>query len=943
MRLLHVSAVLALALAPVALTARAQDDANKVRPENHVYKGHTFDEKEEWILEIRFKDVSYRVSQDPAARKKVRDSALFLEPNANVIVYLSKEGVIVDIAKGQLKNQLELLPANLQKVINEAADDDEVMIETKGQTIGKVRKKTDEEIRILPAVKVSKPLVAGKQTYDKSGNDIGVKYKDIKKFVNLTVQAKQAAANGGAPQVANDTVSRQDLRVNDTVKIGFVYGQIHQLTPELLVLREWKGNNWGDLREYKRETLGDVRVAALELRRSYPVNGTGEVVVKEEKQREGRINLLTMRGAVWHDQKEFILVGAQLVFAAGPAGTNIEQTPAFKEEVPIPPVFGDEQWKKDRPLDQEEGQVTIYFDPAKNLIPARSREALPHIVSAFAAVDRDIQAVQRVYSAAALNGDPELAIMLVVRHGSMPAGAEQDRQQAAILEAIQQFGEKGAKAILEHVKVPDGSYSIPIPREDGTIGHKDAKDQAIFWKKHELRLLANIPNAAAAERGKQLFDLYEERSTELGEAILKVFQARTTESIDALLDVAVSSGGRPTADEAKRADDAGQVIRMLGDAAFVELVARVKATGAQGPVIAKQLQVAKEKEQLSELINKAIIVLVDAKRSERRAALNRTLEEAKTRIGAKDWEGGLKIVEEVLSRDRDLEDAKKLLYDCLVRVADARLVQKKRGEAASLLRRVIDDGQKGRGAEAMLARMLVESAQEDLDANCVRKEPDQASEVVKRCNKGDVFKIAAVKILADQWYPVLLSEKGDYGWIHRDSVEPSGDGRQCSVRNATMKPENVRASVEQIRKLSPERGADADAIDGELWIRDAKGKYDEGNYQAAYASFHKARELVPNDPALADAWKCWVFANAFLLMIFAAVIVVALVASILVLRNRQKRVKVGEFKYYGKDRVRVEREIDGASNPTGGEPAPAGEGAPAPAPADQPSDAAPPA
>ncbi len=930
MRLLRAS-VVAVALVPAFIaTARAQDE-KKGRPENQVYKDHTQDDAGQWIAEIRFKDVSYRVSDDVEIRKKVSQVAMFLKPNDQVIVYL-KEGAIVGIEKGQLKNQLDTLPAALQKAIKETQDDDEVQITTAREWVGRMRRRTDDGIKLQPAL--PKRTKEGKLTYDTKGDTVVIPYKDIKLYVNLTLQAKQAANGGANVQIQNDAVSRQDLRVGDTVKIGFVYGQIAKLTPEVLTLREWKGNNWGENRDYPRETLGEVRTAALELRRSYPVNTNGEVVVKEEKERVGRVNLLTMRGAVWHDQKEFILVGAQLVFAAGPAGSNIEQTPHFKEEVAIPPVFGDEQWRKERPLDQEDGQVTIYFDPAKNLIAAKSREALPHIVAALASADRDLTALTRVFSAAALNGDPELAVILAVRHGSVPSGPEQEKQQAAILEALVLFGERGAKALIDHVRVPDGTYSLPVPRDDGSIGHTEKKDQAVFWKRLELKLLASIPGAAAGDRGRQLFDLYEERQTELGGDALKVFQARTSEAIDALLDIAVSAGGRPTADEVKRAEDAAQLIKMLGEPAFTELVARVKAAVAQGPVLAKQLEVAKSKgEQLSELIQKAIIVLVDAKRSERRLALNRTLEEAKTKIGAKDWEGGLRIVEDVLARDRDMEEARKLLYECLVHVADKRLMEKKRGEAARLCRRVIDDGQKGRGAEAMLGKMLIDSAREDLDATCVRKEPDQASEVVKNCQKGDVLKIAAVKMTADHWYPVRINDK-EYGWISRNLVDPAGDGLQCSVRGSSMRPEFIRSTIELVRKLAPEREADANLIDGELVLRDAEAKYEEGNYHAAYAAYQRARELVPNDERLGNAWKAGILANLMLLLIFGAVIIATVFALVLIMRNRQKRVHVDEFKYYGKDRIRVEREIDGGAAP------PNADGAPAP---EQPTDAAPPA
>src|SRR5581483_11120027 len=98
---------------------------------------------------------------------------------------------------------------------------------------------------------------------------------------------------------------------------------------------------------------------------------------------------------------------------------------------------------KEKSMDQEDGEVTIFFDPAKNLIPVRSREALPHIVAALAMSDspafpREAAQMIRVYNAAALNGDGDLALLLVVRHASVPQGPDQEKLQAPILAAIQQ-------------------------------------------------------------------------------------------------------------------------------------------------------------------------------------------------------------------------------------------------------------------------------------------------------------------------------------------------------------------------------------------------------------------------------------------------------------------------------------------------------------------------
>jgi hypothetical protein len=249
---------------------------------------------------------------------------------------------------------------------------------------------------------------------------------------------------------------------------------------------------------------------------------------------------------------------------------------------------------------------------------------------------------------------------------------------------------------------------------------------------------------------------------------------------------------------------------------------------------------------------------------------------------------------------------------------------------------VIADGQRGRGAESMLAKILLEAAKEDLDGTCLRRDGDECSEVIKKATKGEILRIAAVKSAPDGWVPIKLSEKGDIAWVSHDGVDLAGDGSQCSVHGEYMKPESIRRTLAEARKLAPELGATADQIDGELWIRDAIAKKDQGMYAAAYASFAEARKLVPSDERLGQATKCWILANGFLLLIFAGVIVVAASSVVMILKTRVKRVRVAEFKYYGKDRVRVEREIDGASAVGGAEG-----GAPAPAPAEEPPAATP--
>ena len=930
MSLLRRSAV-ACALVPVlALAALAQDDTPK-KPRAETKRFASYKQADGvHVSDVTFKDdVTYTIADElsEADRKKI-DGIVMTSLNGNdeVTVYLL-QGRIVGIEKGAKKNQFDQLPAALQKQLKESQEGDDVKVVRGNREIpGKFKKLTDDGV-------VIEPKITGGNT---KGINETVAYKDIKVFTNLTQLAKQNQGNGGGPQANNDVVSRLGLKPGDTVRIGFVYGQIASITegPDgQLVLHEWKGNNWADNRNYKRSELTEVTLAPLELRRSYPVNTSGEVVVKEEKQRIGARNLLNMKGSVWHDQNEFILINATLVFAAGPQGTDFKDAP--HEDVPVPPIFGNERWQQEKNLDQEDGQVTIYFDPAKNLISARSPEAKQYIVKAFASKDRDSAAMARVYGAAALNGDKDLALLLVVAHANVPSGPDQERIQGTMADALVQFGDAGSKALLDHIRSPDGTFQIPTAREDGSVTYRDQKDQASFWKKYELKLLANMPGSAAGERGKQLFSIYEDKGTELGDSVLKVFQTRTAESIDSLLDVGVQSTHGGT-DVFKRAEDAATIVKSLGQPGFDELCVRVKQLGPQGQVEVKRLLVALQGgKSLPDVIGGALVILVEAKKGELHAKLVRTLDDAKAQASKKNWEEALSMVNGILDQDPTMDEAKKLKFEALIHVAEKDLAEKKRGDAAKQLRKVLDANQKGRGAESRLAQIMLEACREDLDGNCIRRDADECSEVMTKAKKGDRLNVAtAVKSAADGWFPVKISET-ESGFIAQDAVEAVQAGAQLTVREDFMRPDFIKKQVAEIRKLAPECGAACDQIEGELWIRDALARYEEGAYNPALASFGKARELIPNDSRLSKATICWVKANAFLLLIFIAVIVVASVALTMAVRGRQRRIRVAEFKYYGKDRVRVEREIDGASA------AAADAGADAPAPAEPPS--APPA
>ncbi|HZU96170.1 MAG TPA: hypothetical protein VFF73_05630 [Planctomycetota bacterium] len=930
-RLPAAALVCAVALAPLCAFSQEEDQPKQ---EPLRFRKIIQNDAQDDIIGIEFKgDTTYQISKDiaPAIAKKIKDLAATLEENAPVIVYTRKNAIVgLEKDSGANKQMGGPQGGKVQKAAMESKEGDEIaIVVVGGRTLeGKFKSADDTGIKFTQGIRDKNNVLV----YADNGTAF-FSYAQIKTFTNLTLQAKIQAEGNNPDLVANDPIGRLGLKEGDTIWTKFKSWQIVKLTPADVTLKEWKSPGWDAPQTIDRNSLTEVKIVPLEWRRSYPVGDRGEVVVVEQRQRDHKSGL-SLTGKVFHDQADSILVGATLIFACGKPGADLSADASIKDRVELQPVFCGEERKEIRNCgDLDDGQVTLQFDPAKNLVAARSPAAKPYIVSALASTTRDVSTFPRIYAAAAANGDPQLAVLLAVRWDQTPEGPA----QTAISDALIQFGEKGAAALIDHLAIQDGGYQIPVAHEDGTVGLSSQKDKATKWKKSELQLLTLIPGAASGDRGKGLFQIFEERQADLGADVTKVFIAHPSEAIDTLLDFSVRSAGHPTNDELKRGEDANSLIKALGEAGFAELLSRIRLLPG-GPTRAKQLQVRKNSgESLAELVTAAIRNIVQAKRDEIHAVLVRRLEDAKAAEG-KNWEEALSIVEEILKQESTYEDAQTLHYTCLVKVAEKRIQEKKRGEASQLLHRVVDDGQKGKGAEPLLAKITLEAIREDLGdpgngviGCCIRKNADECAEVVTRVKKEQSLKIAPVpsKDAVEGWHPVVIpSGNGkDFGWIWGASVRSAGDGASVTVLGDYPPAEEIRKLLEQVKKLVPDNGP-LDAINAELWLRDADEKYDSGKYTAAAASYATARDLAPNDPRLSRAWKCWFLANQLLLLLFGAIIFIAAVSLTLVLRQRQKRVRVAEFKYYGKDRIRVEREIDGGS----GQPVD-GSAPPAPAPA----------
>ena len=959
---LALGTVAVLALAPRAF-AQGSPDASapdapkkdpKGTPSNAQFAEYTPDPNDAGVpVGIRLKDSTVWPLADnlsPERKRKVVVLLVTLQSNSDVIIYID-HGKLVDLAKGRMKRAIDTLPDALKAKIKDTKEGDEVVITTARIFEGQVFKISDTDgltihPRNMHAAAAPKPGEAAAPDKASGAYDLNsemtIGYHEIVAFVNKSAEQRAVIAdlNKSSTGALKDAVDRMSLHVLDTVRVGFLTGRVEEITPETLKVKEWKlDGTWGEVKPFDRKSLPEVTQAWLKHKRSYPITtatGQSEVVLEEERIHQSSATpAFRVKGSVWHDQKDLVLAGAILEFVGGAANANWSTSP-LREDIQVEPVFAGDRVVEERTLgnDAEDGEVKLDFNPAKHMIAATSPDAKTYALRALA-TKTDPTQLACVWAFVSRANDPEFALLLAYQYGALAQSADNERVRASLLEAIQSFGDVGTQAIVDDLMVPDGAFRIPEAQPQGTINWRSMSDQAGNLKKRELELLDRLPGSAKGDRGKKLFDLYEDRGTEFAEPVMKIFNSRTNEAIDALLEVAISTSAlsNPTSDAIKRAEHATDLIRRLGDKALYGLCDRIERQGKQGLIEARKLRQmvnGVNPTPVPDVIQIALERLIEWRRKEWRDALDRSLEEAHNLGTDKKWVEALAKVEDIIKQDRDNAEAKKLLYQSLVRVAEQEYSQKHRGDASLHLRRVIDDKAKGFGAEPLLAKILLEAAREDAVNVCIRNGPLETYELIRNSHLSEVFQIANLKSPIDTWIPVKLNKDGSQvGWLYQGNALATNGGASCSVTRESADPLQVRKLLAQVVELAPELKPIADVIDGDFWLRDAEAKYANAQYEAALASYDSASKLSPDDPRLVNRKWCQLRVNAMLLGIFGGgVVVLAILGGILSLR-RQKRVVVSEFRYYGKDRARAERELDSKpTEPTDGAPA---EPAPAPA------------
>jgi hypothetical protein len=159
------------------------------------------------------------------------------------------------------------------------------------------------------------------------------------------------------------------------------------------------------------------------------------------------------------------------------------------------------------------------------------------------------------------------------------------------------------------------------------------------------------------------------------------------------------------------------------------------------------------------------------------------------------------------------------------------------------------------------------------------------------------------------WTAVQLA-KGQTAWVPNSCVVVAGEN--AKIGRSGRPAGELLGLLKKAEEYSPAVQADARPITGQIYAREANTAFGGGNYGEAVKLFEQAAGfLTSGDPRLEKAFDAWVRSHLVIVGTIGLGILAAVGASFLFLLSRQKRVRrPKEFTYYGKDRVRHERELE---------------------------------
>ncbi len=824
----------------------------------------------------------------------------FLKPGMPVRLAV-EDGWVIDVAQSKSGREIDpVLEERLQ--LSQAGD----VVSVRGEPFVFISKNLIE-VKLRPRVPNTNP-----PEWVKEGvTTLQIDELRAEDFVNDKAGERRAQAAQTGDQTVADIFTAERIQVGDTVGIDLDEGQIVGLGEGTYDLLVWRNEEWAfPPVQSQRATVKAVSSVALASRLVVALQGS-EVTARVSRRRLGREGGLQFEVELSHALVGQVIVGAKLkLLLSDIAGMSADAPPTWTEEVAVPVVFEGRPIKLKFPAGQEgalDGRVELVIPP-NGVVPVASPQAKAHVLAAIEQAGRDNEALRRAYVAAGANADPELAALLVSRVQVTTADVAPAHREALIA-GLDAFGPVATKVILdilvandrtlEVIRLDRGALkSVALPRDDSPLA----------YKRRLVGLLGELEQGVRGDAGRRLLDLDRVRD-DMAEPIQAAFSRHPADAAVVLLDLATSTGVASTEDEQARAQKAAGLLQNLGSAVLPDVLRELRRRELP-PAQVDELTKAAEAPGAdgAHAVSQAIAAVIDDAGRRKRALLDQQVERGRALASEQKWAEAAPLLRKVLLEAPDHAGALELTPSVLVKLAD-QLAATDRAAAGDLYAEAwpLLKGAEQSRAKTALAELQLVALTEELEEVVVREGANPLARRVKAAVRGQVFQGTEV---VSGWVRMPL-ERDQLGYVRAKVLRQDAGADKWSIADDFTPYDVIEEEATKIGELSPTAAAGLNELRGKLCAREAKAKYEAGDFRGALPFFSKARELAPTDERLSLYGSCWAQAYKTHLATVGGIVLLVLGIAVFQAFAKPKAVKFeGEYKHYGANRTERERDLD---------------------------------
>lgn len=830
---------------------------------------------------------------------------LTLKPRQQIRLVLERN-IVIDLAVIKKSTSKEL-PA-VKEILDSTAGGDEVQLrKLKDPQFYEFRVKTVRATEVVLTPRVSGRYI-GKVTIRRS---------EIAEIVNPAAKKRIEQAKGGGEEGGGEERADpfENIRVGDMIGVTFDKGQLIDLDEKTYTLRGWRNGRWdAEAKPQPRTSAKSVRYEPLAHTQTVNVEG-GQITLEVRRYRNAeRAKDHPHRGlrfeiVISHNVKTALLVGFEVRYhlSRKPCMAPDAKGDGAVVKTVEKALFVEQRHEMVQLIPSDEyvdGRVELKVLP-RHVIDLTAEGARKHLVKALESWNQPMEALAGALRAASANGDPNLCRVLIAHtvllREHLRTGKAKSEQEAdlelELRKALDEFGEATPRLIIETLFGQDrrlrhwtirssGIEQVALPNEI----------KPLAYKRGLIQLLATLETGLKGVPGRRLFDLYLERSEDFKDEILTAFRGQPEAAVSSLLHVAIDIKDK------EKADRATVLLRGLGQPILPALFADLRRRKVDPSKLEEKLKAGKNPEIV---VSEAVDYLVKRAHEDAGRERLRVVQQADEARAQGDFKKALELVRSVLAQKKRHSEASALLPKILLEQGKRLLSDGKRGEAAISLQESAEtfNGPGSLQPKKILATMLVDGADEEIDALVIRSAPHPAAAVVAQVQFGAQLESSDSNASAfDEWVAVQTPD-GKEGYVRSKIVSKAPTGFRVSAK---VTPYAILESqLEEAKKFDPGTSARIKVLMGRLAAREAEIRYRNGEFEAALAFFETAKADAPDDPRLEHYTACWAKANTTLLGGVAAVILLGLGFGVLAIFSRPKKVKFsGEYKHYGQERVR---------------------------------------